>query len=110
MDSTTARDAIVRDAIVNDNVNCAKKYDINSLPSKQNKFFVLARSEAQNSKMLSQLGAVFAHNGSPVATGCNDGMRQRFSKQNTCSTHAELAVLWQVVPGTHQIKWYEKGA
>ena len=60
--------------------------------------------------MKDHLGAVFAYNSTPVATGCNGGGRQRFNKQHVCSQHAELSVIWQVVPGTHQIKWYEKGS
>lgn len=86
------------------------KYDLSRLPGRQEKFFNVAVAHATDSDMYQQHGAVFAYNGTVVASGSNQGKRQRFNKQNVCSAHAELSVLWQVVPGTHQIKWYEKGA
>ena len=84
-------------------------FDLTDLPNRHEKMVALAMEEANNSDMLYHLGAVFSYNGSAVATGYNDKSRHRFNKQDVCSMHAELSVLWQVVPGTHQIKWYEKG-
>jgi hypothetical protein len=85
------------------------KVSIDKLPKRQSYTFGLAYEKASDSDMYQKLGAVFSYNGRPVATGCNNGHRQRYNKQVVCSGHAELSVLWQVVPGTHQIKWYEKG-
>ena len=83
-------------------------FDINDLPGRQEKFYSTAYAEAQKSKLSYQTGAVMTYNATPVGAGFNDIGRTRVRKQNVCSVHAELAAMRCVVPGTHQIKWYEK--
>ena len=77
------------------------KYNIDALPGRQAKFFAIALGSAQDSDMYQRHGAVCAFNSEVVASGCNEGKRQRFNKQNVCSAHAELSVLWQYVPGKY---------
>lgn len=66
------------------------------------KMIALALYQALQSDLQYRLGSVFVSSGKVVATGHNNGVRQRFNKQNVCSTHAELNVLWKIIPGKHQ--------
>jgi tRNA(Arg) A34 adenosine deaminase TadA len=80
--------------------NC--EYDINSLPKRHNTMYHIALNEALQSKMLMRVGAVGSYNGDAVASGFNND-RTRAKKQFFCSEHAEIAVLCELLGGTHQI-------
>jgi tRNA(Arg) A34 adenosine deaminase TadA len=69
--------------------------------------FHIALNEALKSTMLMRVGAVGSYNGGAVAAGCNN-VRTKTKKQFFCSEHAEIAVLCEMLGGTHQINCFKK--